>query len=129
MLHRNISILWDFDGTLTPVDSTTETVKVLEKNSPKKFWNEIKNLRGDRKEPKWEHILASDTPIWMYTLSRIAHQKKIPLNKEFFKKFVVPKVELYPNVFEFLRKIKKIENRTDFKSYGIKIYHFIFQPV
>ena len=125
MLHRNISILWDFDGTLTPVDSTTETLKTLGKNSPRKFWKEIRNLRGDRRKPKWEHILASDTPIWMYTLSRIAHQKKVPLNKEFFKEFVVPKIKLYPNVFEFLRKIKKIENRTDFKSYGIKIYHFI----
>ena len=78
----NIPILWDFDGTLTPSNSTSEVVKKISEKSPINFWKEIKQLRGDKKKPKWEHILASDTPIWMYTLSRMAHKERIPLNKE-----------------------------------------------
>lgn len=47
--ERNISIIWDFDGTLTLEDSTTETINRLSKGQSKKFWNDIKKLRGDKK--------------------------------------------------------------------------------
>ncbi len=81
----NIAIVWDFDGTLTPDDSTTKTIEVLQ--GPGKggeFWKTIKALRGDQELPEWEHILAMDAPIWMYSLSRLAAGLKIPLNAEFF---------------------------------------------
>lgn len=123
-MNKNISIIWDFDGTLTPMDSTGQTVEALGKDSSEEFWEEIKKLRGDKKI-NWEHVLASDTPIWMYTLSRIAHKNRVPLNKEFFKRFVAPKIKLYPRVCEFLKKIKNIQTSNDFKKQKIKIYHFI----
>ncbi len=69
----NIAIVWDFDGTLSPDDSTTKTVEILDGNKPgSEFWNYIKSLRGDSRKPQWEHVLASDAPIWMYALSRLA---------------------------------------------------------
>ncbi len=121
----NIAIIWDFDGTLTPSDSTSKTLEALGKESPDLFWEEINHLRRGKPQTKWEHILASNAPIWMYTLSRIAHQKKVPLNKEFFKEFVVPNVELYSNVITFLRAIKNLEDLKEFKDQNIKIDHFI----
>ena len=122
--ERNISIIWDFDGTLTLKDSTTETIDRLSEGQSKKFWNDIKKLRGGGR-PKWEHILASDAPIWMFSLSRLANRKRVPLNKEFFKTFVVPYIKLHLGVRECLKGIKNLEERQRFKQSNIKIYHFI----
>ena len=121
----NIAIIWDFDGTLSPHDSTSTTVEILTQKNGKEFWDVIKELRGDKKLPKWEHILAMDAPIWMYSLSRLAAKKKIPLNKEFFREFVVPKIELYPNVLGFLHSIKSIGGNEEFSKKNIEIHHFI----
>lgn len=123
----NIAIIWDFDGTLTPQDSTTKTVEIITENKAggELFWKYIKSLRGDARKPKWEHVLASDAPIWMYALSRIAASKKIPLNAQFFEEFVIPHIDLYPHTINFLQKIKNLEKRKDFQSVDLKIHHFI----
>ncbi len=122
----NIAIIWDFDGTLSPKDSTTTTVGILD---PEKklgdFWKFIKGLRGDEKNEKWEHILAMDAPIWMYSLSRLAFARGVPLNKEFFREFVVDQIDLFPGVLKFLRKIKSLEKNRCFLENNIKIFHFI----
>jgi hypothetical protein len=56
-MSKNISIVWDFDGTLTPNDSTSKTVEILKgAGSDKVFWDTIKQLRGDNKKPVWEHV-------------------------------------------------------------------------
>ncbi len=123
----NIAIVWDFDGTLSPDDSTTKVVETLQgdgKGGP--FWDYIHSLRGDKNDPaEWEHILAMDAPIWMYSLSRLAVQKKVPLNKEFFQKFVLPKIKLFPEVPSFLKAIKKLEEAPEFKKVNLEIHHFI----
>ena len=125
-MPKNISIVWDFDGTLTPLDSTSKTVEVLKgSGSDKSFWDRIKQLRGDSKKPTWEHVLASDAPIWMFSLSRLAFERKVPLNKEFFKEFVVPEIQLFPNVENFLNDIKNLEKTEKYSQQGIKINHFI----
>lgn len=122
----NIAIVWDFDGTLTPMDTTTEVVKILQGNSSgNEFWSYVKGLRGDSNRPKWEHVLASDAPIWMYSLSRIAFRQKVPLNAEFFEKFVKPHIRLYAHVPSFFRKLKLLEETSAFRSVGLKIHHFI----
>jgi len=123
-----IAIVWDFDGTLAPEDSTTKTVEILEgAGKGSEFWAHIKALRGDKKLPKseWEHILAMDAPIWMYSLSRLAFIKKVPLNKEFFQKFVLPHISTFPKVEPFLQKIKKLEQEPAFKKIGLEVHHFI----
>lgn len=125
-MDRNISIIWDFDGTLTPIDSTSKTVEILKgQGSDKVFWDTIKQLRGDTKKPVWEHVLASDAPIWMFSLSRMAAEKNIPLNSEFFKNFIVPHVNLFPQVESFLKEIKNLEKTKGFEKQKIKINHFI----
>jgi 2-hydroxy-3-keto-5-methylthiopentenyl-1-phosphate phosphatase len=124
----NIAIIWDFDGTLTPIDSTTKAVEIIQEGNPgsgSEFWRGVKSLRGDGKEPIWEHVLASDAPIWMYVLSRIAFKKKIPLNAEFFKKFVAPHIPLYDGVASFLRKLKLLEETSLFKETDVTISYFI----
>lgn len=127
MSGENIAIIWDFDGTLSPIDSTTKTIEILEdsKGRSSEFWDDIKSLRGDKRKPQWEHVLASDAPIWMYALSRLAFNKKVPLNSEFFEQFVVPHIELYPQVTSFLKKIKSLENEKRFQDLDLKIHHFI----
>lgn len=124
----NIAIVWDFDGTLTPYDSTTITVETITDSRGDEFWHTIKELRGDKRRPtasEWQHILAMDAPIWMYSLSRLAAKEKVPLNKEFFQKFVVPKIKLYPNVEKFLTSIKSLEERDEFSRNKLHIHHFI----
>lgn len=123
----NIAIVWDFDGTLTRQDSTTVVVEFLEGNrrSGSEFWEEIKSLRGDRNLPKWEHVLASDAPIWMYALSRLAFKKRVPLNGEFFGKFIAPSIQLYDGVTAFLRRIKLLEDMKSYKDVDLKIEHFV----
>ncbi len=124
----NIAIIWDFDGTLSPIDSTTKAVEIIQGGSPDsgdEFWKGVKALRGDQKQPKWEHVLASDAPIWMYVLSRIAFKKGIPLNAEFFRKFIVPHIPLYEGVAIFLRKLKLLEETKLFKETGVTIHFFI----
>ena len=134
-MERNISILWDFDGTLAPnkdfegnyIDSTSQVVKILSqgKEDIQVFWSNVKKLKGNNQNIEIQHVLASDTPIWMYALSQLAHQQNIPLNQEFFAKFVKSKIKLYPDVIPCLEKIKNIEKDNRFKEAKIKIHHFI----
>ncbi|MBE8222232.1 MAG: hypothetical protein HAW60_05845 [Bdellovibrionales bacterium] len=127
-MERNISIIWDFDKTLTPDCSTTKTVNILTKRlgpSPKVFWDNIKALRGDKKKPKWKHILASDAPIWMYSLSMIATNQNLLLNKSFFNRAVVEYISLYSGVEVFLKKLKDLKNLKRFKKEKLNISHFI----
>lgn len=122
----NIAIVWDFDGTLTVEDTTTTVVEFLQgKTTGGEFWNRIHNLRGDSKRVSWEHFLASDAPIWMYALSRLAFEKRVPLNFEFFSKFIAPSIQLRPEVLKFLRKIKLLEAKRQFKDVALNIEHFV----
>lgn len=122
----NIAIVWDFDGTLTPIDSTTKVVEIVQGDqSGQEFWKYVKSLRGDQAQPSWEHVLASDAPIWMYALSRIAAAKRIPLNTEFFKDFVLPHVPLFDGVASFLRKLKLLEATSLFSDTNVAINFFI----
>ncbi|HEY3639125.1 MAG TPA: HAD family hydrolase, partial [Rhizomicrobium sp.] len=122
----NIAIVWDFDGTLTPQDSTTKVVELLETGQAgSEFWKTVKSLRGDQKKPKWEHVLASDAPIWMYALSRIAFAKRVPLNAEFFGNFVKPHIALYDRVPSFLRKLRLLQETAAFQAVELQIHHFV----
>lgn len=119
----NIAIVWDFDGTLIPDDSTTKVANTL--GAEEDFWDTIKSLRGDKKLPKWEHILASDAPIWMYSLARMADAKPVPLNTEFFREFMLPQIKPYANAAHFLADIKSLSETARFKSLGLEVHHFI----
>jgi 2-hydroxy-3-keto-5-methylthiopentenyl-1-phosphate phosphatase len=122
----NIAIVWDFDGTLTPMDSTTKVVEIVQGGSGSAdFWKYVKSLRGDQRQPVWEHVLASDAPIWMYALSRIAARRKIPLNAEFFKNFVLAHIVLYEGVIAFLRKLKLLEETALFRDTELSICFFV----
>ncbi len=122
----NIAVIWDFDGTLSPDDSTTKTVEYFgEFSKGSDFWEYIRSLRGDANQAQWEHVLASDAPIWLYALSKIAAKRNVPLNDEFFRNFILPEIKLYPNVLNFLQRIKDLSNTERFKESKLDIYHFI----
>ncbi len=122
----NICLVWDFDGTLTPDDSTSIVIDTIDPHrGASEFWTFIKTLRGDSRKPKWEHILAMDAPIWMYALSRISARARIPLNSEFFQQFVAHKIVLYPHVQECLSALKALETSDDFVAVGLNIRNFI----
>ena len=121
----NIASVWDFDGTLTPDDSTTKVIEFFGQNKDGDFWTNIKSLGGGKKLPDWEHILASDAPKWMYSLSRLAFKFKAPLNPEFFKEFILPQIKLYENVLEFLENLKNLEKTPAFHKLNLEVHHFI----
>lgn len=125
--NRNIAIVWDFDNTLTPEDSTSITVDIVtgESGASSDFWDTIKIITGKTRKPEWKELLGSHAPAWMHALSRIASNKRIPLNEEFFREFVLDKIKLYPNVIEFLTEIKNLEKTKPFKNLKIEIHHFI----
>jgi 2-hydroxy-3-keto-5-methylthiopentenyl-1-phosphate phosphatase len=121
-----IGIVWDFDGTLIPADSTTKVVEILNgQGRGSEFWNTIKALKGVNERPEWEQLLGSDAPIWMYSLSRLAFEKRVPLNEEFFREIVLPELSLYSGVLEFLEKLKLLSTQPRFKSAQLEIHHFI----
>lgn len=124
MKDNNISILWDFDGTLLKKDSTNQVIEFFNESS-KTFWTNIHALTNGDQKHSLEHILASDAPIWMYSLSELASETNTPLNKEFFNEMLKDKIELYHNVIPFLQTIKQLEKGEKFKKNNIKIHHFI----
>lgn len=127
----NIAIVWDFDGTLTPKDSTTIVAEIIGEGTGSDFWDTIHKLKGEyplaQKQDKaqaWQHILAMDAPVWMYSLSRLAFAKNIPLNSETFRR-IAHRVEVYPGVASFLRKLKLLEEMPPLKQTSMKVHHFI----
>lgn len=123
--NNHIAIVWDFDKTLCPIDSTTKTVEILLNGEPvQQFWDFIHSFKKDTSKD-WEHILASDAPSWMYSLSRLAHEQNVPLNTEFFKNFVLPSIKLFPNVLPFLKNIKSLSNQPRYKAAKLEIHHFV----
>lgn len=119
-----IAIVWDFDGTLTPYDSTTVVYEFFKgEGKGGNFWAYVHSL-GEYKEDL-KHLMASDAPIWMYALSMIAKEEGIPLNDEFFREFIVPQIKLYANVINFLKTLKELEEIEEFKKVKLEIHHFI----
>jgi hypothetical protein len=121
--------VWDFDGTLSPLDSTTIAAEIIGEGSGNEFWNTIHRLKGEApkdgdKEEEWHHVLAMDAPVWMYALSRLAFAKGIPLNAQTFEN-IVPHIPLFPKVASFLRKLKLLEETQPLKRADLKVHHFI----
>ncbi|MET0155103.1 MAG: HAD family hydrolase [Rickettsiales bacterium] len=123
----DVAIVWDFDGTLTPQCSTTKVIETLGgEGAGEEFWDVIHKLcYPEENVSKWEYVLAAHAPAWMYSMSRLAAKNKVPLNAEFFREFILPKIRLYPNAIGFLQRIKALEEREDFKRVGVNICHFI----
>ena len=129
---KNIAVVWDFDNTLTTEDTTSVAIKQLVgQEGVKEFWSAIKQVgkgslqQNPNKLEKYDKLLSSDAPIWMYTLAKFANAKQIPLNRDFFFHFVAPQVKLFEGVKKFMAHIKSLENRDEFKAQGLKIHHFI----
>lgn len=126
----NIAVIWDFDGTLTPMNSTTKVVEILEgKEWGEEFWHNITMLRHDEHslsdKQRWRYILASDAPIWMYALSKMAFDRKIPLNKEYFQKHILSHIKTYDGVNCLLTKLKALNDTKEFRDINLNLYHFI----
>ena len=137
---NNISIVWDFDKTLTRVDSknedsTTKLIKVFlpEGSSMKKFWTCVNGISRTKSKKSMDSISTSDAPAWMYILSRFSKDTKgnlIGLDKRDIPKLISKKIKdgdiaLYPNVLNFLQKIKDLSKDRLYQENNIEIHHFI----
>ena len=126
---NNISIVWDFDKTLTPQDSTTELIRYFLGNKTKDFWKEVKNISEVDSKAPIDSISTSEAPVWMHLLLEIAiyrdTKNKMELNEGQFSSLIAHKIKFYPNVSNFLKKIKNLSNKELFKNNNIKIHHFI----
>ena len=137
---HKIAIIWDFDGTLTPQCSTTETANFLTDNDSKEFWEMFCAIKGKDFWSKIETIkkqgnsngldmmktiIASDAPTWMYTLSKIAAHNRVPLNSEFFQQYIVDKIKLFPKVRDCMRWLKDFSKKPSFQELNIQVHNFI----
>lgn len=131
MNKPKISIIWDFDKTLTSHDSTTELIRFFIRDKTDQFWNEVKEISGVDARAPVNSISTSEAPVWMYLLSEMAvsiEGDKRALDEKQIKKMIATnkiKVELYPNVLEFLKKIKSLFSEKLFEKNNIEIHHFI----
>lgn len=128
MRENNISIIWDFDKTLTPQDSTTEFLKYFIEDTTN-FWKKVKKISGVESNTSVNSISTSEAPVWMYLLSEMAKRPKtktsIALDENTIGQFVQGKVKLYPEVLGFLKQVKNFSSQNLYKKNNIKIYHFI----
>ncbi|NLM17185.1 MAG: hypothetical protein GX221_05650 [Candidatus Riflebacteria bacterium] len=134
-MTNNIVMMWDFDSTLTSEDSSSITINIIskltQKNFPgfaRHFWESVEKFCAIQDpEKKWESVKSMHAPVWMFNLARLANEAGIVLDKKFFKEQVVEEVRkvLRPNVSEFLRKIKDLQNDPLFSRNKIQIHHFI----
>ena len=126
--ENNISIIWDFDRTLTPHDSTTELLKYFVEDT-RGFWKAVKQTSGVESKLPMDSISTSEAPVWMYFLSELARsvetQKSIGLSESSIKKIIHGKIKLYPNVLNFLKVIQNRSNQRLYKNNNVKIHHFI----
>lgn len=128
---RNISIIWDFDKTLTPMDSTTELINTfLEPQHRAGFWSLVKKISGVQSNKLEESISTSEAPVWMHFLSEIAtvdNESKdyISLDKESLKKIIAHKIKFYPEVLGFFAMIKNLSEKDLYRHNKIQIHHFI----
>jgi hypothetical protein len=51
--------------------------------------------------------------------------RRFPLNQEFFKQFVLPKINLYPKAVPFLKAVKGLSKEKAFKKVNLEIHHFV----
>jgi len=126
---RNIAIVWDFDGTLTPHDSTSQTVKIIGGDEAQ-FWHDIHVINGRTKHARqfdeWERILSSDAPTWMWSLARLAHASEIILTKSYFETIAHrPEFSLFTNACTLLARMRDLEGTAKYKRHGIQIHHFV----
>ena len=130
-VNRNIAIIWDFDDTLISGDCISQTVDVLQrgKSSQMSFWDYVDQLRGGAhkkiKKGEWPLLLSSDCSTWMFALSKLAGDVGVSLDREFFRKSVVPQIEFYPGVLNFLKKLKALQDLKRFQKAGLQIHHFV----
>ncbi len=56
--QSNIAIIWDFDKTLTPKDSTSELIKIFLRGekSIQDFWERVKKISKTKVNPSLEKI-------------------------------------------------------------------------
>ncbi|MDE0518968.1 MAG: HAD family hydrolase [Bdellovibrionales bacterium] len=128
-MANNISIVWDFDKTLTSHDSTTELIRFFIGNKTQEFWDGVKKTSGVDASTPVDSISTSEAPVWMYLLSEMATNpdtcNKIALDEKHLGKLIAEKIRFYPNVLEFLKKIKSLSSEKFFKKNDIEIHHFI----
>ena len=126
---NNVSIVWDFDKTLTSHDSTTELIRFFIGNKTQQFWDGVKKISGVDASAPVDSISTSEAPVWMYLLSEMAvypnTNNKIALDEIQIGKLIANKIKFYPNVLEFLKKIKLLSSKELFKKNNIEIHHFI----
>ena len=120
-ITNNIAVIWDFDKTLTPQDSTTELIKSFEKETSE-FWNQVKKISGVYSKDPIDSISSSEAPVWMYLLSEIAinpeNGESIDLSdKRTYEDWISGKIDLYPEVSNFMKTVKDFSLEDIYKVY------------
>ena len=128
-MTNNISIVWDFDKTLTSHDSTTELIRFFIGNTTQQFWDKVKKISGVDANAPVGSISTSEAPVWMYLLSEMAihptTKNKIALDEEWIGKLIADKIKFYPNVLNCLQEIKSLSSEGLYKKNNIEIHHFV----
>jgi len=114
MKKNTIAIIYDFDGTLSPLPMQEYTVLPKIPVVPKKFWSEV---RSENRQKDGEEIIT-----YMMLMLKKANDAQVKITKADLGR-LASKISYYPGVEKFFERINKFVNE---KSEGkAKVRHYI----
>jgi phosphoglycolate phosphatase-like HAD superfamily hydrolase len=106
-----MAIAYDFDGTLAPGNMQEHQFLPDIKVSPESFWSEVRNVAKDEQ--------ADEILVYMNLMLRKAHEQKVPVRREDFKKRG-RSIEFFDGVPEWFDRLNKYA-----KGKNIDLKHYL----
>lgn len=114
MKKNVIAIIYDFDGTLSPLPMQEYTVLPKIPMEPNKFWSEVKS---ENKQKEGEEIIT-----YMMLMLKKANDAQVKITKADLGR-LASKISYYPGVEEFFERINQFVRRTSGRK--AKVRHYI----
>ena len=113
MTKNTIAIVYDFDGTLSPLPMQEYTVLPKIPIEPKKFWNEVKS---ENVQKEGEEIIT-----YMMLMLKKANDAQVKITKADLGR-LASKISYYAGVEKFFERINKFVRSTSGRKANVRHY-------